>query len=121
MAKTVGILTEESFTSVPLETLPLPNPRQFCFRYSILELNTAVKPWAFRWLFEHDDAAQVVYLDPDIQVFAPMSTSLPMRTPPSCSMRSQRPCVGATPKPSAPRTPLQNRRDQRSSSPAKSA
>src|SRR5258706_10908756 len=27
----------ESFTTVQLEDLPLPNPRPFCFRYSILD------------------------------------------------------------------------------------
>src|SRR5437762_7042259 len=42
-----------------------------------------------------------------MQVLAPISTSSPMRTAPSCSIFSQRPCVGAKPKPSAPiTTPL---------------
>ena len=36
--------------------------------------------------------------------FAPISTSLPMRTRPSCSIFTQRPPSGAKPKPSAPMT-----------------
>ena len=59
------------FTSVPLEALPLPSPRQFCFRYTILELNTAVKPWMFEHLFERG-YDRVVYLDPDTFVYSPL-------------------------------------------------
>lgn len=62
---------EELFTAVRLETLPLPNPRQFCFRYTLLELNTAVKPWMFEQLFERG-YDRVVYLDPDIFVYSPL-------------------------------------------------
>ncbi len=63
---------EASFTSVPLEALPLPNPRQFCFRYSILELNTAVKPWMFEHLFARG-YDRVVFIDPDIVVYSPLA------------------------------------------------
>ncbi|MPN52820.1 hypothetical protein SDC9_200483 [bioreactor metagenome] len=38
------------------------------------------------------------------QVLAPISTSLPMRTAPSCSIFSHWPAEGAKPKPSAPMT-----------------
>jgi glycosyltransferase involved in cell wall biosynthesis len=62
---------EESFTSVPLEALPLPNARQFCFRYSLLELNTAVKPWMFEHLFARG-YDRVIYFDPDIVVYSPL-------------------------------------------------
>jgi glycosyltransferase involved in cell wall biosynthesis len=62
---------EPTFALVPLEALPLPSPRQFCFRYTILELNTAVKPWMFEHLFTagYD---RVVYLDPDVFVYTPL-------------------------------------------------
>lgn len=36
--------------------------------YDVVELATAVKPWAFRYFFERGHDA-VVYLDPDIEVF----------------------------------------------------
>ncbi|MGA8807678.1 MAG: hypothetical protein WB973_07345, partial [Thermoanaerobaculia bacterium] len=44
-------IDQELFETVSIDALPLPNRRQFCFRYSILELNTAVKPWMFEHLF----------------------------------------------------------------------
>jgi hypothetical protein len=58
----------ELFTSIPIEELSLPHPRQFCFRYTILELNTAVKPWGFEHLFARG-YDRVLYFDPDIQLF----------------------------------------------------
>ncbi|MEA2570718.1 MAG: hypothetical protein QOI24_2719 [Acidobacteriota bacterium] len=63
---------DESFTTIPLDALPLPNRRQFCFRYTILELNTAVKPWMFEHLFGRG-YDRVVYFDPDIFVYSPLA------------------------------------------------
>src|SRR5216684_3851400 len=63
---------EEAFTSVRLEELPLPNPRQFCFRYTILELNTAVKPWMIEHLFRRG-YDRVLYIDPDIVIYSPLA------------------------------------------------
>jgi len=55
------------FTTVMVEDLPLPRKQEFLFRYGVMELNTAVKPWMFAHLkglgYRH-----VVYLDPDILV-----------------------------------------------------
>lgn len=62
---------EEAFTSVPLAALPLPNRRQFCFRYSLLELNTAVKPWMFEYLFARG-YDRVIFIDPDIVIYSPL-------------------------------------------------
>jgi len=62
----------EPFTSVPLDALPLPNPRQFCFRYTIVELNTAVKPWMFEHLFARG-YDRVIYFDPDIVIYSPLA------------------------------------------------
>ncbi|HEV7240058.1 MAG TPA: group 1 glycosyl transferase [Thermoanaerobaculia bacterium] len=62
----------EPFTAVPLDTLPLPNPRQFCFRYTLLELNTAVKPWMFEHLFARG-YDRVIYFDPDIFIYSPLA------------------------------------------------
>jgi len=62
----------EPFTAMPLEALNLPNQRQLCFRYSLLELNTAVKPSMFEHVFAlgYD---RVVYLDPDIVLYSPLA------------------------------------------------
>ena len=37
-----------------------------------IELSTAVKPWLLRHLLERDGVDAVIYLDPDIRVFAPL-------------------------------------------------
>lgn len=41
-------------------------------RYDVMEFNTAIKPFAIDWLFENTDAANVIYLDPDIRVYRPL-------------------------------------------------
>lgn len=50
-----------------IEQLPLPKLREFLFRYGIMELNTAAKPYMFAHLrkmgYQH-----IVYIDPDILV-----------------------------------------------------
>src|SRR5262249_18366822 len=60
----------ERFRLVEAADLPLPNRQQFLFRYTILELNTAVKPWLLHWLFDDQGMDRVVYLDPDIFVYS---------------------------------------------------
>jgi hypothetical protein len=62
---------DDLYRTVLVETLPLPESKKFLFRYSILELNTAVKPW----MLEHLLALgykRVIYLDPDILVVSPL-------------------------------------------------
>ncbi|MGA9333992.1 MAG: glycosyltransferase [Rudaea sp.] len=56
---------------VAAETLPMDDFRGFAFRYNIMEFNTALKPYMIRHLLAlgHDE---VVYLDPDVEVFAPL-------------------------------------------------
>ena len=55
------------------KNLEIPDFRSFAFQYDIMELNTAVKPFAFIKLFaERYD--YVVYLDPDIELFQPLSS-----------------------------------------------
>lgn len=45
----------------------------FTFQYSILELNTAIKSYVFLHLFKHG-FDEVLYFDPDIQIFAPLTS-----------------------------------------------
>lgn len=63
---------KEDFRLIALDELSIPELPKFCFRYSILELNTAAKPWGFRWLFAQG-YERVVYLDPDICVYGPLT------------------------------------------------
>ena len=63
---------QDPFHLTDLTTLSLPQIKQFCFRYNILELSTAVKPWLLNWLVQVKGFDRVVYLDPDIFAYAPL-------------------------------------------------
>jgi hypothetical protein len=53
-----------------IEQVPIPDFESMVLRYNITELNTAVKPFIFKYLFARNtDAATIIYLDPDIQVY----------------------------------------------------
>ncbi|MCY7388959.1 MAG: hypothetical protein LH481_13005, partial [Burkholderiales bacterium] len=60
------------FEAIAIDQLGLPLGEEFLFQYNILELNTAVKPWAIAYLLArgHD---QVCYVDPDICFYKEMS------------------------------------------------
>ncbi|HET7676119.1 MAG TPA: hypothetical protein VFL54_11400, partial [Gammaproteobacteria bacterium] len=60
------------FETVTIDQLGLPNFEAFVFRYDIMELNTAVKPYMFGWLRMRHPQAGLVYLDPDIYVVRPL-------------------------------------------------
>lgn len=49
----------------------IPGFDAFAFRYGPTEFHTALKPFAFEYLLRERGYRKVIYLDPDIQVFAP--------------------------------------------------
>lgn len=61
---------------VYIDELELPRPRHFIWRYEVVELCTAIKPFCFQWLLRHTDAGRVIYLDPDILALAPFTPVL---------------------------------------------
>lgn len=61
---------EEPFTIVEAERLEISNFGDFALRYDIMEFNTAVKPFMFRWIFDNTDLDSIIYLDPDIHVYS---------------------------------------------------
>lgn len=61
----------ELFTTLQVEELPLPKKEEFLFRYDIMELNTAVKPYTFAEL-RRRGYERLVYIDPDILVLQPL-------------------------------------------------
>lgn len=58
---------DNNFNLIELVSLNLPEENKMKFRYTIMEFNTAVKPYAFSWLFQK--YKKVVYLDPDIYAY----------------------------------------------------
>ena len=62
----------EPFITILADTLPIPNWQHFAFKYTILELNTAVKPFLLSVLFETYKLDKLVYFDPDIVLYRPL-------------------------------------------------
>lgn len=52
--------------------LPVPHFDHLAFRYSILEFNTALKPFAIKQLLGEHAQAPIVYIDPDILLLTPL-------------------------------------------------
>ncbi|MEM8499151.1 MAG: glycosyltransferase [Pseudomonadota bacterium] len=64
---------DENFTLLELGDIDLPFPDVFPYQYNILELNTAVKPFALRYLFQEFGFEKLTYIDPDIMIFDRLS------------------------------------------------
>lgn len=60
--------SREPFELVHLDQLLIPNLNRFCFQYTILELNTAVKPYFLSYLFAEYGFRHLLYFDPDILI-----------------------------------------------------
>ena len=45
----------------------MPGVEELAKKYNIIELNTAVKPAIFTFLFEKHKSDHVIYLDPDVR------------------------------------------------------
>jgi glycosyltransferase involved in cell wall biosynthesis len=60
------------FEAIPLSALGLPFGDEFMFQYTVLELNTAVKPWALQLLLDRGHR-EVMYIDPDIYLYRPLT------------------------------------------------
>ena len=60
---------DDPFETVGLDALALPDVTELTFRYSVLELDTAMKPWLMEHLFGRN-YDRVIYLDPDVVVYS---------------------------------------------------
>lgn len=58
-------------TIILLSDLKLPATERMAFQYDLTEFNTAVKPFAFRFLFAAG-VEKAIYLDPDIALYQPL-------------------------------------------------
>lgn len=64
--------TQDAFEVLTIEQLNIPNLREFCFKYNITELCTAVKPFFMKHLLESEGMDSLLYFDPDILVINPL-------------------------------------------------
>jgi hypothetical protein len=71
--KEASAFAAQPFETVLLHDLPLPNLPSIAFKYDLLELNTNVKPTFLRHLLEAYQLDRLVYLDPDIFCYAPLT------------------------------------------------
>ncbi|MFO1322778.1 MAG: glycosyltransferase family 4 protein [Burkholderiales bacterium] len=65
----------DAFAEISIRDLGLPQFDRFTFQYTILELNTAIKPWVFATLFARG-YERVIYFDPDIKLYGPVAPIL---------------------------------------------
>ena len=56
----------EKFHLTGIDALDIPDLSRFCFQYTILELNTAVKPYFLSHLLDKYGFKKLIYFDPDI-------------------------------------------------------
>ncbi|MGH9441785.1 MAG: glycosyltransferase family 4 protein [Thermoanaerobaculia bacterium] len=68
----------ESFEVIEVESLGIPDFPDLAFKYNILELNTAVKPFFLEYLFQRKSLERIVYFDPDTVLFGPIDLALGM-------------------------------------------
>jgi len=61
---------QEPYTVIQADQLGIHNFTDMTLRYDIMEFNTAVKPFMFRWLFDNTDLDTVIYLDPDTRAYS---------------------------------------------------
>jgi hypothetical protein len=72
LAETPGLYGRD-WTVIEAQDLPIPDFPSFAFRYDIMEFNTALKPFMFLHLLDDHGFDTVIYFDPDIEVFAPLT------------------------------------------------
>ena len=58
---------------IEVENLGIANLNELVETYNIIEFNTAIKPFAIKYLNEKYTATKIIYLDPDIIVFNSLS------------------------------------------------
>ena len=63
----------EGVDIVPVSEVLGDDLSEMAFRYNVVEFNTAVKPFCLDHMFNTAGFDAAIYLDPDIQLFAPLS------------------------------------------------
>ncbi|MDD5194872.1 MAG: glycosyl transferase [Candidatus Omnitrophica bacterium] len=66
----IDLSSFSSFEIIEIGKIDIPNFNEMITNYDIVELNTAIKPSFFKYLFKtHDNFKNILYLDPDIMIF----------------------------------------------------
>ncbi|GGB90806.1 glycosyltransferase [Dyadobacter sediminis] len=73
-----NVVFDESYTPefpmIEIDRIDIKDFQEMAGRYNITELNTAVKPFYFTYFFkQYPEAENVIYFDPDIIVFQPLT------------------------------------------------
>ena len=64
---------EEPFELVTVPDIGIEHYDRMAALYNVLELSTAVKPWLLRHLLHERGLERIVYLDPDIRLYDPLT------------------------------------------------
>ncbi len=67
----------ENFELITLPELNIPGTPWLCFKYTVVELCTAVKPYALRHLLDLYGFESVLYLDPDMLLYRDVRDAFP--------------------------------------------
>ncbi|HYM08624.1 MAG TPA: glycosyltransferase [Terriglobales bacterium] len=67
---------QENFGIVLSEDLQIPASEWFHFQHSLVELTTGLRPYALEWVFQRFGVENVIYLDADTKLYAPLSPLL---------------------------------------------
>jgi glycosyltransferase involved in cell wall biosynthesis len=65
--------SREEFDVITVDELKIPGLSDFTFKYNILELNTAVKPFFLDFLLRERGVERILYFDPDVLVLGPVT------------------------------------------------
>lgn len=71
-----GILGSEGIKIISIQNLDIERFSEYVFQRTVVELCTAVKGRALNYFMDKMNYGKVIYLDPDIHVFAPLSRIL---------------------------------------------
>jgi hypothetical protein len=66
-------LSKLKYPVIRIEELGIPNLEFMLLNYNITEMNTALKPFSFLYLFDKYKERPIIYLDPDILLFGPLA------------------------------------------------